>query len=642
MKEVLDDIERWRAGGHRVAVARVVGARGLGPARPGRHDGRERRRRGRGLGVGRLRRGRGRRGVARGARGHPRAGASSPSATPTTRRSRSASRAAAPSTSSSSPSTGDDAEPTPVYDALRDALRDGRARSCSRPSPPGPTCGHELGAKLLASPDGTVVGTLGDPDLDRVVTRDALGELEAGLTSTRHYGAHGEAREDTVSVFIESFAPPPRMVIFGAVDFTAALARVGKVLGYRVVVCDARAGVRDPRSGSRWPTRSSTTGPTATSRRSATSSDRATRCACSPTTPSSTCPRSSARSPPTSATSARWARGARTTSASSGSARRASTDDELARIHGADRARHRRPHARGDRDLDLRRDHRAHRHRAASLRDLGPSADGTTSGSDPRAEAFADGPRASTGRRAAVGRARRRGSGFATAAALADEGVHRRDLQPGPGPDRRRGGRRSVPVRSRSSPTSRTEDGGGGVRRATRGRRSAASTSWCANARRAAAGHVRVAPSSTRYRQAFELNCLSHDRDVPRGGAGDAGPAVGEGARDHVGGGAPADRRPDPLEHRARRAHRLPQDPRPRGRRRRRHRELAPAGLARHRADPRLHSATPRSRRRSRRARRPSRGLRPGRGVPVLANRRRFVTGAGDPRRRRARTPGLL
>jgi xanthine dehydrogenase accessory factor len=42
-------------------------------------------------------------------------------------------------------------------------------------------------------------------------------------------------------VFIESFAPPPRLVIFGAVDFTAALARAGKVLGYRVTVCDARA-----------------------------------------------------------------------------------------------------------------------------------------------------------------------------------------------------------------------------------------------------------------------------------------------------------------------------------------------------------------------------------------------------------------
>jgi xanthine dehydrogenase accessory factor len=99
-----------------------------------------------------------------------------------------------------------------------------------------------LGAKLLVrpGPPPDVQGSLGDPDLDRVAARDALGELAAGRTSTRHYGLHGEARERDVSVFIESFAPPPRMIIFGAVDFTAALARVAKILGYRVTVCDAR------------------------------------------------------------------------------------------------------------------------------------------------------------------------------------------------------------------------------------------------------------------------------------------------------------------------------------------------------------------------------------------------------------------
>lgn len=100
--------------------------------------------------------------------------------------------------------------------------------------------GRGCGAKLLVSTAWPAVGTLGDPDLDRVAGRDALGELEAGRTSVRHYGEHGEARESAVSVFVESFAPPPRMLIFGAVDFTAALARLAKVLGYHVTVCDAR------------------------------------------------------------------------------------------------------------------------------------------------------------------------------------------------------------------------------------------------------------------------------------------------------------------------------------------------------------------------------------------------------------------
>ena len=100
--------------------------------------------------------------------------------------------------------------------------------------------GPGTGAKVLVGPDREVLGTLGDEGLDRVVVRDALGELAAGRTGVRHYGAHGEARETTVAVFVESFAAPPHMVIFGAVDFTASLVRVAKVLGYRVTVCDAR------------------------------------------------------------------------------------------------------------------------------------------------------------------------------------------------------------------------------------------------------------------------------------------------------------------------------------------------------------------------------------------------------------------
>ncbi len=98
----------------------------------------------------------------------------------------------------------------------------------------------EPGAKILLKPGREPRGTLGNDDLERVVLRDARGELAAGTTGIRHYGPSGEAMQDEVSVFIESFAPPPRMLIFGAVDFTAALTRVAKILGYRVTVCDAR------------------------------------------------------------------------------------------------------------------------------------------------------------------------------------------------------------------------------------------------------------------------------------------------------------------------------------------------------------------------------------------------------------------
>jgi xanthine dehydrogenase accessory factor len=125
---------------------------------------------------------------------------------------------------------------TPVLDMLAAALAADRPVALATV-----VAGPGTGGHLLVGPDLDPVGTLGDPDLDRVVTRDALAGLAAGLSATRHYGEHGEARERVVEVFVESFAAPPRMVIFGAVDFTAALAKVAKVLGYHVTVCDARA-----------------------------------------------------------------------------------------------------------------------------------------------------------------------------------------------------------------------------------------------------------------------------------------------------------------------------------------------------------------------------------------------------------------
>ena len=83
--------------------------------------------------------------------------------------------------------------------------------------------------------------TLGAGDrLDQAVDDDARGMLAQGLTGVRRYGADGERRGDELAVFVHSFAPPPRMLVFGAIDFAAAVARAGKFLGYQVTVCDAR------------------------------------------------------------------------------------------------------------------------------------------------------------------------------------------------------------------------------------------------------------------------------------------------------------------------------------------------------------------------------------------------------------------
>lgn len=99
--------------------------------------------------------------------------------------------------------------------------------------------GPKPGAKLLVTKDHSD-GTSGHAELDRVIARDALRMLELGLTGTRTYGPLGEGRMDDVEVFVQSFSAPPRMYVFGAIDFAAAVVRVGKFLGYRVTVCDPR------------------------------------------------------------------------------------------------------------------------------------------------------------------------------------------------------------------------------------------------------------------------------------------------------------------------------------------------------------------------------------------------------------------
>ena len=83
-------------------------------------------------------------------------------------------------------------------------------------------------------------GSLGSGRADAAVHDDALGLLAAGHHATLTYGPDGERRGEGMRVFVWAFAPKPRMLVFGAIDFAAAVARVGSFLGYDVTVCDAR------------------------------------------------------------------------------------------------------------------------------------------------------------------------------------------------------------------------------------------------------------------------------------------------------------------------------------------------------------------------------------------------------------------
>ena len=80
----------------------------------------------------------------------------------------------------------------------------------------------------------------GRPRADDAVHDDAIGLLASGHNATLTYGPDGERRGEGMRVFVWAFAPKPRMLVFGAIDFAAAVARVGAFLGYHVTVCDAR------------------------------------------------------------------------------------------------------------------------------------------------------------------------------------------------------------------------------------------------------------------------------------------------------------------------------------------------------------------------------------------------------------------
>ncbi|MEU6683241.1 XdhC/CoxI family protein [Streptomyces sp. NPDC046832] len=99
-----------------------------------------------------------------------------------------------------------------------------------------------LGRALLVRPDGSCEGGLGGaPGLDRTVLDRAGALLAGGRTGTVDLSEDGSHCPGGLTLLVESAAPPPRMIVFGAIDFAAALVRAGKFLGYHVTVCDARS-----------------------------------------------------------------------------------------------------------------------------------------------------------------------------------------------------------------------------------------------------------------------------------------------------------------------------------------------------------------------------------------------------------------
>ncbi|MEV6727926.1 MULTISPECIES: XdhC family protein [unclassified Streptomyces] len=95
-------------------------------------------------------------------------------------------------------------------------------------------------AVLVRGDSGHEGGFGGHPELDRTIAEEARAMLDAGRTGVLEIGADGRLCGEPLKVLVESSVPPPRMIVFGAIDFASALVRIGKFLGYHVTLCDAR------------------------------------------------------------------------------------------------------------------------------------------------------------------------------------------------------------------------------------------------------------------------------------------------------------------------------------------------------------------------------------------------------------------
>jgi len=138
-------------------------------------------------------------------------------------------------------------DPKPIVDALSRSLDENRPAALVTVVSASGSTPARVGAKMLVYEDGSILGTVGGGALEARLIKEALRVMKEGEP---FYGSYSLNNDDAaglgmvcggeVSVFIDCYAGGPELVIVGAGHISIYLARIAKMLEFKVTVIDDR------------------------------------------------------------------------------------------------------------------------------------------------------------------------------------------------------------------------------------------------------------------------------------------------------------------------------------------------------------------------------------------------------------------
>jgi len=108
---------------------------------------------------------------------------------------------------------------------------------------------RDVGAKIVVTEDGEVVGTIGGGNMERILVEEALKSVKEGKSRRIVFSLHGDVEREGVvktglicggeiTIFIDVIEPKPRLIIIGSGHIGYPLAKLADILGFEIVIVD--------------------------------------------------------------------------------------------------------------------------------------------------------------------------------------------------------------------------------------------------------------------------------------------------------------------------------------------------------------------------------------------------------------------